>query len=128
MAEACTITETQKSNSVKKIKWDWQSASDGSVSASVGETTDQYDGEILAVMTDPDAAGDAPTDNYDIVINDEDSIDVLVGRGANRDTANSEYVHNINNNPLLPVSKSKLTLVISNAGDTKKGLVYLFIR
>ena len=34
----------------------------------------------------------APTDNYDITIEDSDGVDVLGGAGANRDAANTERV------------------------------------
>lgn len=48
------------------------------------------DAQLLELLTNP--GGTAPTDNYDIVLNDSDSLDVLQGVGANRDTANTEAV------------------------------------
>jgi hypothetical protein len=43
---------------------------------------------ITLVITNPGSP--APTDNYDIVINDSDGVDVMGGTLANRDTSNSE--------------------------------------
>ena len=65
---------------------------DGSVPDAAFDVTDTIDilGRycILAV-TDPD--GDtAPTDNYDITVEDEYGCDIFGGALANRDTANSE--------------------------------------
>ena len=45
-------------------------------------------GRLLFLETNPGAT--APTDNYDITIEDADGHDVLEGVGANRDTANTE--------------------------------------
>lgn len=124
MAALCTITEyNDKSRSVKKIKWAWTSHTDGTVSG-VGTTTGIFDGKLITLVTDPDGVA-APSDDYDIVINDADGLDVLVGAGADRDTANTELVAEAS---LGAVSASTLELVIANAGDTKKGVVWLFIR
>lgn len=48
----------------------------------------EFDGRILSLTTDPGAT--APTDNWDIALNNADGFDVLGGAGANRDTANTE--------------------------------------
>ena len=121
---AVTITEETYGNSlnaIKKIAFAW--TSDGSGDATV-TTTEVYTGEILRLITVPDGTS-APTDDYDVVINDEDGTDVLIGAGANRDTANTEQVIA---SSLGCVANDKLTLVVSNAGDTKKGTVYLYVR
>ena len=74
-----------------KIEWVGDDA-DGSVPDTVFDSTDTIDilGRycVLAV-TDPD--GDtAPTDNYDITVEDEYGCDIFGGALENRDTANSE--------------------------------------
>lgn len=124
MAEACTITE-ETLGSVKKIKWAWTSAADGSVGAAAvsSTTTGVYNGECLRLITDPGAT--APTDNYDVVINDGDGVDVLIGAGANRDTSTTEQVIA---SSLGCVANDTLTLLVTNAGDSKTGVVYLYIR
>ncbi len=56
----------------------------------------------------------APTDNYDIVINDADSVDISGGLLANRDTANSEIVNIGTSSHGYPVVRGDLTFVLSN--------------
>ena len=121
MTMSCTITE-ERHGTVKKVKAVWVSAANGTAS---GTTTYAYSGEIIRLVTVPAAAGSAPTDDYDVVVNDEDSTDVLMGAGANRDTANTEQVLA---SSLGCVANDKLAFAISNAGDTKGGTVYVYIR
>jgi hypothetical protein len=121
MAMSVTIAETRHT-AVKKVAFTWVSASDGTAS---GTTTYAYDGKCELLTTDPAAAGAAPSDNYDVTITDSDGVDVLGGGGADRDTANTEQVLG---SSLGAVAGSKLTLSIANAGDTKGGVVYLYIR
>ena len=47
-------------------------------------------GKLLALETNPGAT--APTDNYDIALDDAEGHDVLEGKGVNRDTATTEKV------------------------------------
>ena len=124
MAEACTITE-ETFGTVKKVTWAWTSASDGSVGAAAVSTTttNAYSGKVERLVTDPGAT--APTDNWDLVINDEDGTDILVGAGANRDTANTEQVLA---SSVGIVANDKLTMLVTNAGDSKTGTVYVYIR
>lgn len=125
MAAAITLTE-QTTGTVKKIVWEWTSNASGDVTdAPSGETTVYaYSGKVEALVTDPDGTS-APTDDYDITILDEDGYDVLAGAGANRDTANTETVLA---SSLGIVANSKLTLTVANAGDTKAGIVTLYLR
>ena len=66
-------------------------SSDGSYPATAltGIPRDARGGRLLQIMTDP--SGDtAPQDNYDITVTDSVGADLLLGVGANRDTANTE--------------------------------------
>jgi hypothetical protein len=121
MAMSCTITE-ERLGTVKKVKFVWVSAADGTAS---GTTTNAYTGEIIRLVTIPAAAGSAPADNYDVAVDDEDGADVLMGAGADRDTANTEQVLG---SSLGCVANDKLALAVTNAGDTKGGTVILYIR
>jgi hypothetical protein len=116
----CTITEVTHT-SVKKIKFDW--TSDDAAGTATGTTTGYYTGKILGLATDPGAT--APDDNYDITVTDGDSLDVLMGGGANRDTTTTEYVLSTS---LGAVVASQLTINVSNAGNAKTGAAYLYIR
>lgn len=121
MASSVTITEKTWAP-VKRIKFDWTAHTDGVVTGVA--TTLAYTGKVVALTTDPDA-GTAPTDNYDITITDSDGIDVLLGAGANRDTANVEQVASAS---LGIVVGSTLTFAASGAGSGGKGVAWLDIQ
>ena len=114
------VTLTESGAGVRKVKWAWTSATGGGVTQA---TSRYYDGKVIALVTDPGAT--APTADYDVAINDSDSVDVLVGAGIDRHTSATELVASAS---LGAVANSKLTLVITNAGDEKTGTVYLYIR
>lgn len=118
---AGTVTVDETGNAVKKIVFTWTSSAGGAADA---VTVRAYDGKLIGLTTDPDGS-DAPTDNYDIVITDSGGHDVLLGAGANRDTANTEHVAEAS---LGAVANSTLTLAITNAGATKEGVVILYLR
>lgn len=117
----CTTVEVTHT-SCKKIVWSW--LSDDAAGTATGATTAAFDGKLLGLMTDPGGIA-APDDNYDITITDADSHDVLLGAGANRDTANIEYVAGAS---LAGVSGSVLTLNVAAAGNAKAGVAVLWIR
>ena len=121
MAMSCVITEETQAH-IKKVKFVWVSAADGTAS---GTTTGVYSGEIRRLVTIPAAAPAAPDDNYNVVVNDEDGTDVLMGAGATRDTANTEQVLA---EDLGCVANDRLSLSITSAGAANKGVVYLYIR
>jgi hypothetical protein len=119
---ACVITETTFS-SCKKIAFAW--TSDSITGAVSGVTTGIYDGEIIGLSTIPGTAGDAPDDNYNITLKDSGGHDVLLGAGLLRDTANTEHVTRTS---LAGVAGSALTLAVTAAGNSNKGVVIVFIR
>lgn len=126
MAASVTITE-ENWGTVRKIKFAWVSAADGTVtSAATGNlTTNAYSGEVLRLVTVPGAAALAPDDNYNVAVKDEDNTDVLMGGGATRDTANTEQVLA---SSLGCVANDKLYLTISGAGADNAGTAYVYIR
>lgn len=103
----------------------------------VSGTTRKIVGELVKAVTDPGAA--APTADYDIAITDEDSVNVLTacktGLG-DRHTSNTEEVYfqllNADTVPLSmairPVVCSKLTIAVTNAGNSKNGTVILYYK
>lgn len=84
---------------------------------------------LLQAQTKPTSGGTAPTDNYDIVLNDDLSMDVMGGTLANRSSTLTQvalpYPGSLTYAP-VPV-KGALTLSITNAGNAKKGTVYLYL-
>jgi len=127
MADLGTVVITEeKIGTVHKVKFAWTSV-DGGANAgkAVVTTTKAYSGEIIRLVTIPGAAPDAPTDDYDVSVFDEDTTDVLMGAGANRDTTNTEQVLA---SSLGCVANDTLTLSISAAGNAKKGTTIIYIR
>ena len=120
MAGTATYTEKQI-GTTKLLKCAWTCDSSGVVSGTA--STEVYDGEIIELATVPSAT-DAPTDSYDLTILDDNGLDVLAGTGADRSATNTEYVVA----SLGAVASSKLTVTIANAGASKKGTVYLWVR
>jgi len=122
--QAVTITETDSTQgALRKVKWAWTCTDLGVVTGSV--TTAKFTGVIERFITVPGAAGDAPSDNYDIAINDADGYDVLAGAGANRSTSATQQVLASSLGVCLD---SALTLEVTNAGDANKGTVILYVR
>jgi len=120
MAGTVTVTE-ETLGSLIKITWAWTTDASGDADEC---TTGVYTGKVIALVTDPGST--APTDNWDLVINDDQSVDVLAGAGANRDTADTEQV--TDEASLGIVVRSTLDAVISNGGNAKEGTVYLYLR
>ena len=123
VAAVTTITE-KVFGTVKMITFEFTSGEGAYAGAASAATTKAYDGEILQVMTDPGST--APSDNWDLTITDPDSIDLLKGNGADRDTATTEYIVG-STTSMLPAS-GLLTFNVTNAGDQKTGTVYVWIR
>ena len=121
-AQIVTLSETTHT-SVKRIMWDWLSATGGAVTSA---TLKAYDGLLERVVFDPDAAATQPTAAYDVTITDPDGNDVLAGLGA--DLSNSATVVKTHANGLTAVSGQLLTLNVTNAGDEKGGLVIVYLR
>ena len=122
-----TVVTTEITHrTVKKIKFAWTSENGGGDAGKAGATTTgYYTGEIIRLVTIPNTAGTQPTDQYDVVVNDADSTDVLMGAGANRSNANTEQVLA---SSLGCVVESPLTLAITNAGNAKTGTTIVYIR
>ena len=119
MAHEVTTTH-QKSRTIRRLSLAWIS----DVGGDVDEATDvPISGQILRVVTVPSSTA-APTAAYDLVLNDEYGIDVMSGDGANLSaTAAAQSVQ------AVPIAvDGLLTLVVSNAGNTKGGTVHIFYR
>jgi hypothetical protein len=118
------LTETTF-GTVKKIKAAWTAGTDAEAGVVNATTEKYYDGEILGVCTVPAGGGDAPDDEYGLTVADEDSVDLLLGNGAGREQAVTEYIQRAS---LAGVASSKLTIGITAAGAGKKGTAYIYIR
>jgi len=127
-----TITEEnvaldgQNDSKIKKIKFVWLSENGGGSAGKATKTTiNKYTGEIIRLVTIPGTAGDAPDPNYDVILYDEDTTDVLMSSGLNRHTSNTEQVLA---SSLGCVVNDKLSLSIVDAGNANTGTVYVYIK
>ena len=116
MAGTVTLTKTGI-GSIQKWSLGW--TSDGSGDATVNFIAN---GKLRRAVFNPGTP--APTDNYDVVINDDEGFDILTGQGANRDTATSEVAAS---GSLLPYLVGQHSLAVSNAGSAKAGEIILYL-
>jgi hypothetical protein len=114
------LTE-QNHRSVSKLVYAWTSDTSGDATAT---TTETYSGKLLGLVTVPDGSA-APSADYDVTVTDPDGFDVLDGEGVDRHTSNTESQFDPT---ALGVADGKLTFVVANGGDTKEGVVHLWIR
>jgi len=109
-------------NGILKLPVEW--TSDGSGDATVA--IPNYHGyKLHSVMTAPGADGDlttdCPTAAYDVVINNAYSEDIMEAALAN--LSDSVAVTKYSDPPICILTA--LTVVVSNAGDTKQGFLLL---
>ena len=121
-AQSTTVTNSVEGFPLKKIKVAWISAAAGTVT----QTLHNINGQILRVTTDPGAT--APTASWDMVIEDVDAVDILLGLGADRSATVTESVCPVvggtaANVPVVTMGQH--TLKITNAGDAKTGTVHI---
>lgn len=87
-------------------------------------TTTAIKGRVIAVETNPGTT--APSDNYDLTINDSNGADIMGGALTNRDTANTEMAI-----PLVGALAAPLgipvdsVLSIISSGNTQSGATVL---
>ena len=120
--QVVTITQDSITYPIQKISWDWLSASDGSVSSTASGS---YMGKVVKAILASDSGATAPTNLYDVTIEDEDGYDVLSGNGA--DVTSAATVYLVDPNKCLWVRSNSLTLKVASAGDAKGGVVTLYI-
>lgn len=131
MAGSVTITYGEDYSPIKFVKWAWTSDASGDVN---GTATKFLSGQPLRFVTDPSAT--APTDNYDIVINDADGVDIAAGNLANRDTANTEEAFPLKELTIGATATvqrvgefcGQLSLVVTNAGNAKLGTLTMYYK
>lgn len=123
MAAVGTATHTASNlgGGVMKHSIAWTSDASGNVS---GNAFAAGRGWVLAAKFVPSGGGTAPTNLYDIVVNDANSVDVARGAGANL----SATVASISAAPEIAFFEGgTLDINVSNAGNAKQGTVVLYI-
>lgn len=105
-------------NGLLRLPIDWTSDASGDVS----EVLANYFGyQLLSVQASPGAT--APSDLYDVVINDDEGEDIMAGELANQSDTTAETYYS---DPPIPIS-GVLTVVVSNAGNAKTGKLLLIM-
>lgn len=85
MAGSTTVTHYTIGH-VRKVVVDW--VADAAAGTIPDTVLPVLEGRLMELTTNPGAV--APTDNYDITLEDGEGVDRLQGVGVNRDTANTE--------------------------------------
>lgn len=70
----------------------------------------------------------APTNLYDVTIQDSRGIDILCGMGANRSATTAQAVvfgSPVSTTTLAPMTQGTLTTTVTNAGTKKAGAIWL---
>ena len=122
MAGSSVLITRKILGDVTKITFKW--LSDDTTGAVNATTTFDVVGFLMRVTTVPDVGGTTPTTPYTLILKDEDGLDVLNGLGALRSTTLTE--HKVNSDGLLLTAAANLTLTVTNAGNGKGGVVYLY--
>lgn len=127
MAGTLTVTRDPRKSPnggklFERIVVDWTSDASGNADVSI----ENLYGWCVKVVTDPGST--APTDNYDITLVDENSVDALEGKLVDRDTANSETVYPLVTGAATPVLLCGThTFTVANAGNAKVGKAIFYI-
>lgn len=120
---------------IRTVTAAWTSDGSGNATATTGKIV----GTLLQGVTNPDDSA-APTANYDIVLTEENGANLLGGCDfdlTDRHTSNSEISHFLITNAAAtdpggvgahPAVCSPITITVSNAGDTKSGVLVLYYR
>lgn len=117
------VTTEERLGIIHKIKFAWTSSAGGAADAT---TTGYYTGLLERVVQIPASGGTQPTDQYDVVVTDSDSADVLGALGAN--LTNAAQTIKAAKDGLGAVANSQLTLAVTNAGSAKVGTTILYLR
>lgn len=134
MAGSAMTFSYDELGAIGKIIVDWTS---DDATGAVSGTTKKITGTLIKGVTDPGAT--APTADYDIAITDEEGVNVLgncVDDLADRHTSTTEEVYFLVSNlaaidpggNIHPVVCDKLTVSVTNAGNSKEGQLILYYR
>jgi len=118
------------SDTIRVVTFSWTAdASDGSVPSTTvsAAITQQIAGwNCFLGVTNPGST--APTDNYDIVVNDTDGVDIFGGKLNNRDTATSEQAVPLVGGAYMtrPVTGAITMVLTNNSVNSATGTLQLF--
>ena len=112
---------------IRKIVATWTS---DSATGAVSGTTEKIVGSLIKGITDPGTA--APTADYDIVLTDEQSFNILTGAAddlTDRHTSNTEEVYfDQADHDRFPVVADTIGIAVAAAGNSKQGVLTIYYR
>lgn len=118
---------------INEYKWSWVSDDAAGSVVDLG-TLNNVCGTVVGFRAVPSGGGTAPSDLYDVTINDENGVDVLQGVGANLPQVASGVgnyqvpITNAGSGGAVYLRNATLKLNITNAGNSKEGDLYLYVR
>jgi hypothetical protein len=122
-AGTCTVTHNAIGNVRTIVAACTADASDGSFP---NTTLPRFEGRLLSIETNPGAT--APQDNYDVTVEDAHGLDVLLGTGANRDTATTERAAVVfTSTSVHPIVDDTDTLTLKVAGNNVNSAVTVIV-
>lgn len=118
---AMVQTQSVKGNLVKVVL-DW--LSDASAGNGTFVLSGTFSGKINCIMIGSDSGGTAPTNLYDLTITNALGADILAGGGANIAVPGTKVLAG---STLPALMDDTLTVNLSNAGNAKGGIIWMFI-
>jgi len=113
------------SRTIKKLTFSWTSNSTGCADYS----TSGVSGILYRCVIKPTTAATQPTSNYDVLINDANSVDLLGGQGGNLSKSTSSNIVFGTTGINAPTAfDGVLTLDVAQAGSAKTGTVIMYYR
>ena len=114
---------------VRVLEYTWVTSASQVTAMATSESANRIDGWVFMVITDPGMP--SPTDNYDILLLDDDRIDITGGELQDRDYATSEAVPYMNLGSVYGNRFVRGTLTFHMSGhtaaSTATGVVSVFI-
>lgn len=124
MAGTVTLTETGFRDGLVRhtIAWTSHATTDNAT-----YTTTDISGTIERITFKPGAT--TPSDAYDATLLDDAGVDVFRGKGANLSNTTTLDVTVTDGSPVLPYATcGPLSLSVTNAGHSKTGTIWIFVR
>ena len=122
MAGSAMVQTTTVKGNLVKVVLDW--LSDASAGNGTFLLTGTFSGKIKSIMIGSDAGGTAPTTLYDLTITNALGADILAGGGANIAVPGTKVLAE---SALPALMDDTLTVNLSNAGNAKGGLIWIFL-
>lgn len=128
MAEGATFQRKRFSAPYMLVTVDCETASDDGALAANNTTPFEIHGVLISCKSVPDGGGTAPTDQYDLVLNDESGVDLLAGAGADRSGTAAEIVTPAFDGAPYAMISGPLTVGLTNAGNSKGTTLHLWFQ